>query len=93
MENKKIILEFNEEQQAFHYNHGREEVGLFGWETICGFHDNYLISFVCDFLTKQHDIGKAKKVKVADVKKTAIHLAEFTHNINNYILKLKQPLT
>jgi hypothetical protein len=76
----KTILEFNEEQQMFHYNPIVNDVpkdaeNRFGWQTLIVCDSEEQVRLFADFLYTQHI--KYKKATFVELERTILNLTRF----------------
>jgi hypothetical protein len=84
MENKKYRLEFNEQQQAFHLDNGRNEENTYGWETIKENHSDFEDMIFISYVNRQGE----KKHTTKQLRQSVIEIKNFIENLANYNLEI-----
>lgn len=75
------ILEFNEVDQIFHFNNGRNKENSFGYKTLKYCLNDYEATLFADFLQVQF-IETKKKVSFKEAKRTVENLEKFLSYYN-----------
>jgi hypothetical protein len=84
MENKKSRLEFNEQQQAFHLDYGRNDEDTFGWETIKKNHSDFEDLIFMSYVNRQGQ----KKHTTKQLRQSVIEIENFIENLAIYNLEI-----